>query len=113
MEGINFVELVGYLEKPEFKHTAGGIPLFKGTIAVPVVYEDRATGEQKESRSYTKIIAWRDIAETFEGVAENTPLRVQGSIQSRSYDKPCRDCQSPQKTYWTDVKVDAFEILEG
>ena len=113
MEGNNFVELVGFLKYPNLRETRNGNFHFQGKIAVPTVYTDRETKEKKEGAKYIKISAWGDLAQELAGLREDTPLKVHGIFNERSYDGNCKSCSTPEKKYWTDVLVNNYVIIEA
>ena len=113
MQGQNEVYLTGYLRYPELKETNSGTPWFRGKVAVPFVYTDKKTGEEKEGNNYIKISAWRDVARDLGDLEDGTAVQVVGSFNERSYDGNCKDCGSEQKKYWTDVLVGNFVVVEG
>lgn len=108
----NDVVLEGFLKFPEIRETKGGHTQFQGKIAVPFMYTDKKTGEQKTGSNYVKISAWRDLAMQLGGLPDGTPVRVQGSFNDRSYDGNCKECGSVQKKSWTDVLVNNFVVVE-
>ena len=111
LKGVNLAELVGFLKYPQLKETRNGNYLFQGKMAIPSEYIDYQTGEKKESVNYVKISAWGDVARELAGLAEDTPVRVQGHVNERSYDSNCKTCGSPEKKYWTDVQVNNFVVV--
>jgi single-stranded DNA-binding protein len=111
MEGNNFVELVGFLRYPELRETKNGYFQFQGKVAVPFTFTDKATGEQKESAKYIKISAWGDLAQELASVQDETPIKVHGVYNERSYDGRCKSCQAVEKKYWTDVLVNNYVLL--
>jgi single-strand DNA-binding protein len=108
MEGQNFVQLVGLMKFPSLRETVNGNHLFQGKVAVPYTYKDRQTGEVRESSNYIKISAWGEVAQDLARLPEDTPVKVQGRVNERSYDSNCKGCGEPEKKYWTDVLVENF-----
>ena len=113
MDGSNFVELVGFIKYPQLRETRNGNYLFQGKVAVPFSYQDRETKEQKEGSKYIKISAWGDLAQDLANLSEDTPIKVHGVFNERSYDSNCKSCGAPEKKYWTDVLVNNFVIVEA
>lgn len=112
MEGNNFVELVGYLRYPQVQETRNGHTKYQAKVAVPFLYRDKQTGEEKEGNNYIKISAWNELAQALAEVEEGTPVRVHGVFNERSYDGNCKECGCIEKKYWTDVLVNNF-VVEG
>lgn len=113
MKGVNLVELVGFMKYPQLKETRNGSYLFQGKIAVPFEYVDKQSKEKKEGTSYIKISAWGDLAQDLAGLSEDTPIKVHGHFNERSYDSNCKKCGNPEKKYWTDVQVNNFVVVEA
>ena len=111
MIGDNFIELQGYVRRPALSETNNGYTCFKGEVAVPFTYKDKASGVEKEGFNRFNVIAWGPIAQSLGELQEETPVRVQGLLQTRSYDGSCKKCGSQEKKYWTEVKVDNIEVL--
>lgn len=112
MDGNNFVELVGFLKSPQLKETRNNNFHFQGKVAVPFSYKDRQTGDLKEGSKYVKISAWGDLAQDIANLPEDTPVKVQGIFNERSYDGNCKSCGTTEKKYWTDVLVNNFVTVE-
>lgn len=108
VDGKNFVELQGTIKWPEFKETRNGYQLFKGKIAVPFKWTDKASGEEKEGSSYYSFVVWGELAVEMSSLKEGVPVLIQGALQSRSYEANCKSCAAPEKKYWTDVLIDNF-----
>lgn len=108
MEGINFVKLKGFMRWPKPATTANGYPRFTARIGVPVVYQK--DGEQHEIVINHNIAAWGPTAEGLGELAEGTPIEVTGHINTRSYSGNCKNCDAPEKKYWTEVQVDNFVV---
>lgn len=111
MDGNNFVELVGFLKYPQLRETRNGNFHFQGKVAVPFSYTDRQTKELKEGSKYVKISAWGDLAQDLSNLAEDTPLKVHGLFNERSYDGSCKSCGAAEKKYWTDVLVNNYVVM--
>jgi len=111
MEGINQVKLQGFLQSPSLTKTKTGKDLFKGKVAVPYIFRDYASGEEKQAQKYFEISAWEDVAASLGCLPEGTPVMVEGEFSKRQYDATCRSCASPEKRYWTEVVVRGFEVV--
>jgi len=109
MKGINSVKMAGYLMYPKLTTTASGFPKFTGRIAIPVRYTRGS--EEVESKVYQNISAFGPVAEGLGELLNDTPIQIDGSINTRSYDGKCSKCGSPDKKYWTEVQVNNFIIL--
>jgi len=113
MDGQNFVQLVGFVKYPELRETANGNFLFQGKIAIPYTHKDKESGQMKEALNYVKVSAWGEVAQELARLADNTPVKVQGRFNERSYNSNCKGCGAAEKKYWTDVLVENFITVEG
>jgi single-stranded DNA-binding protein len=111
MEGKNFVILQGSLRYPKPAVTQNGFPKFTAKMAVPVKFT--RNGQEQSSEVYFNVIAWGDVAEGMGELIENTPLEIQGHLNTRSYDGKCRHCGGADKKYWSEVQIDNFKIVLG
>ncbi len=110
VEGKNQVVLQGILRFPELKETSNGNNRFQGKIAVPFTYKDRETQVEKQGSSYIKISAWGDLAVELASFPDETPIRVNGTYNERTYDSNCKSCGEAQKRSWTDVSVHSYSL---
>lgn len=113
LEGVNVVELQGFLKYKQIKETSNNNFLFSGKVAVPATYFDKQTKSNKSTFKYVKISAWGDVAQGLFALDENTPVHVYGSFNERNYDGNCKLCGGQEKKYWTDVLVDNFTVVGG
>lgn len=107
--GRNFVELQGVLQDAKFTYTDNGYARFKGTVAVPVRVRNKG-GEDKEVKEFVSVCAWGNLAESMADLQNGEWVKVQGTIQKRSYEAKC-SCGTPTKKYWTDVNLTNFVVL--
>jgi single-stranded DNA-binding protein len=112
MDGNNYVKLVGFLKYPQLRETRNGFAQYQAKVAVPFVYRDRETQEEKQGHKYIKISAWRDLAQQLGDLPEDTLVTVHGQYNERSYDGNCKHCGTVEKKYWTDVLVDNFVVMD-
>jgi len=111
VDGSNFVELVGVIKDTEVKEVRGGYTLFKGKVEIPFTYTEKATGDSKQGSNYFNIVAWNELATELGGLEEGSHVRVQGSLQTKSYASNCKSCSTEEKKYWTDILVNNFVEL--
>jgi single-stranded DNA-binding protein len=109
MEGFNSVKMRGFLLYPKSSVTSNGYPKFSGKIAVPITYKSGDT--EKEGRAYHNIVAFGSTAEALGEMLAETPIEIDGHLNSRSYDGPCKSCGAPEKKYWTEVQINNFIII--
>lgn len=104
MIGENFVSLTGTVEWPNLKKVgANNNSLLNAKLAIP-------TGKGKSQ--YVKIAAWGTLAEAIAELPKGTFIKLHGHIEERSYDGKCRHCNGFSRTFWTNVVVDNFIIVE-
>lgn len=109
MEGLNYVRMRGFLRRPKAGFTPTGYSKFSASLAVPVTY--KKGGEEVSSLIYHNVSAWGDTAEALAELAEETPLEIEGHINSRSYDSPCKSCGAVEKKYWVEIQIGNFTIV--
>jgi len=104
MIGENFVSLTGTIQYPNLK-TVGmnNSSLLNAKLAIP-------TGNGRNQ--YVKVVAWGATAEAVAELSKDVFIKVHGHIEERSFDGKCRHCQGYSKTFWTNVVIDNFMIVE-
>lgn len=110
MEGLNSVRMKGLLVYPKLTTTANGFPKFNGKIMVPIKF--KSGDQEKDGKTYHNVCAWGAVAEALGEMLENTPIEIDGTLNSRSYDSTCKGCGAPEKKYWTEVQINNFVILD-
>ena len=110
MEGFNSVKMRGYLVYPKLSSTANGFPKFSGKIMIPIKY--KSGDKEMDGKSYHNLCAWGALAEALGEMSENTPIEIDGILNSRSYDGQCKSCGTAEKKYWTEVQINNFLILD-
>ena len=109
MKGLNSVKMRGYLSWAKLSVTSNGYPKFTAKLSIPVVYQ--SGGEQKEGKSYHNVCAWGPIAEALGDMLDGTPIEIEGTLNSRKYESPCKECQTMSTKYWTEVQINTFIIV--
>ena len=109
MRGLNSVKMAGFLAYPKLSTTLSGHPKFTGRIAIPVTFK---RGEEEVStKIYHNISAYGPAAEGLGELIADTPIQIDGFINTRSYEGKCKNCGSTEKKYWTEVQVNNFIVL--
>jgi single-strand DNA-binding protein len=91
LPSINQVILVGRLTRdPDLRYTPDGTALCKFRVASDRNYKDRETGEWKKAESlFVDVVIWRALAERMgEVLRKGSPVFLEGSLQSRSWETP-------------------------
>ncbi len=99
-EGMNRAHLIGNLgADAELRHFATGARL-TFNLATTERWKDKNTGEPKDRTEWHRCVLWGPRAEKLAPhLTKGTTLFVEGSIETRSYDK------DGQKKYSTDIRV--------
>ncbi|MCH7760598.1 single-stranded DNA-binding protein [candidate division TA06 bacterium] len=91
LPSLNKVLLIGRLTRdPELRYTPEGAALCRFSIASDRNYKDRETGEWKKGDPlFVDVVVWRELAERMgEVLHKGSPVFVEGSLQSRSWETP-------------------------
>ncbi len=88
MKSLNRVMLLGNVgNDPAIKFTASGKKVASLSLATNERWKDKA-GKKQEQTYWHRLIAWEAIADVIEKyVHKGSPLLIEGSIRSRSYEK--------------------------
>lgn len=68
-------------------------------FTVKCISEEEVNGETKEFTSYVNCVAWNELADQYINAMESEPVKVEGRVQTRSYEK------NGEKRYVTEIKV--------
>ena len=84
----NSVTLVGNVTRdPELRFTPSGQATASFGLAVNRMWNDRQTGERKESVSFFDIVCWREMAENAaESLTKGSRIIVSGRLEQRSWE---------------------------
>ena len=109
MSGINKVILIGNLgQDPETRHLPSGGAVTNISIATSETWKDKDTGEKKEKTEWHRVVFFNRLAEIAgEYLKKGSKVYVEGSLQTRSYDK------DGQKHYSTEIKARELQMLDG
>ena len=105
MASLNQVTLIGHVGKdPEFRTFNSGDKVANFSLAMSEKWKDKSSGEMKEKTEWINVAVHGDgmvsVIERF--VKKGSPLYVQGSLQTRKYEKNGAD------HYTTEVIVRGF-----
>ncbi|RJQ57277.1 MAG: single-stranded DNA-binding protein [Desulfobacteraceae bacterium] len=89
MASVNKVILIGNLGRdPEVRYTADGTAVANFSIATSFAWNDKATGEKKETTEWHRIVAFGKLGERCgEYLAKGKQVYVEGRLQTRSWEK--------------------------
>lgn len=85
---LNRVTLIGNVGKdPEIKHTQGGKPWARFSLATSEKWRDRESGEQKEKTEWHNIVIWNEslvkVVEQY--VQKGQQIYIEGQLQTNKY----------------------------
>ena len=88
MSGFNKVILLGNLTRdPEIKFLESGVPVCNFGIAINKKYNDKNTGETKESVCFIDIEAWNRQAEIIdEYFSKGKPIMIEGELKFEQWE---------------------------
>ena len=111
MASVNKVILVGNCGRdPEMRYTPSGDAVANISLATSERYKDRATGENKETTEWHRIVFFGKLAEIVgEYVRKGTAMYVEGKIRTRKW----TDQNSGQDRYTTEIVGDTMKMLGG
>lgn len=110
MRGVNKVILVGSLgADPLAKQFSNGTKYAQFSIATSEKWQDRNTGEWKESTEWHRVVAHNRLGEiATQYLKKGAKVYIEGSLHTRSWTD-----QNRQQHYITEVRVHAFQMLDG
>jgi len=109
MKDLNMVFLMGNLTKdPELRYTPNGQAVTTMTIATNRQWNDKESGEKKESAEFTDVVVWGKMAENVANyLKKGRRAHVIGRLQSRSWEG-----QDGAKKYKTEVIATDVTFLD-
>lgn len=105
---INKVILIGYLGRdPECRVTESGLAVANFSMATSDAYKDKNTGEWIENTEWSRIVAWRHLAERVQSMCQKgTLVYVEGKKKTEKWqDKEGND------RYSTDIVANVLRVL--
>ena len=107
--GVNKVILIGNIGKdPDVKVTASGGTIVNLTLATSESWKDKQTGESQEKTEWHRIVIFGKLAEiAAQYVTKGSKLFIEGSLQTRSYDK------NGVTMYTTEIVANSMQMLDG
>ncbi len=104
---VNKVILIGNLGRDvELRHTPGGTPVAKFSVATNEVWRDK-NGQKQEHTEWHNIVAWGKLAE-FCGqyLSKGRQVYVEGTLRTRTYDD-----EKGNRRYFTEVRAQVLQLL--
>ena len=86
MASVNKVTLIGNLTRdPDVAHLSD-VKVANFTVATTDKWKDKQSGEWKEKSEFTRVVAWRWLAETAEKfLVKGKQVYVEGKLETRKY----------------------------
>ncbi len=108
LPSMNRVTLVGRLTRdPELRYIPSGAAVISFSLAVNRRYKAQS-GEWKEDTTFVDVVAWQALAERLnETLKKGSPVFVDGSLSSRSWETP-----EGQKRSKIEVRAMSVQHLE-
>ena len=110
MRGVNKVILVGTLgANPESKNFPNGGSLCQFSIATSDKWQDKQTGEWRESTEWHRIVANNRLGEIAQQyLKKGSKVYIEGSLRTRKWND-----QNGQERYSTEVRADNLQMLDS
>jgi len=107
MSGLNKVMIIGRLgSDPEIRYTQDGAAVANFSIATSESWNDKSSGEKKESTEWHRIVAWQKLAEICgEYLKKGKEVYIEGRLKTRSWDK------DGVKHYMTEIHASYMQML--
>ena len=110
MASLNQVQLIGNLgADPETRFTTSGDAVTNIRLATSETWKDKASGEQKESTEWHRVVFYRRLAEVAgEYLKKGSQVYIEGRIKTRKWqDKEGKD------QYTTEIEATEMKMLGG
>lgn len=107
--GVNKVILVGNLgNDPEVKYTNSGSAIANLTVATSESWNDKATGEKRESVEWHRVVLFGKLAEVAgEYLRKGSQVYIEGQLRTRKWTD-----QSGQEKYTTEIVVGMNGVMQ-
>lgn len=107
MASLNKVQLIGRLGKDPECRPVGDSTVCNFSVATNEYWNDKATGEKKESTEWHRIVVWNKQAELAQAFLKaGSQVYLEGKIQTNEWEK------DGEKRYTTEVKVSSIQFLD-
>jgi single-strand DNA-binding protein len=104
---LNRVTVIGNLTNDvELRYTSSGVAMLTGNMAINDSYRTKQ-GEDRESTHFIGFKAWRDLAETFQGLKKGAAVLIEGRFKTESW-----ETQNGEKRYRQLIDMTRLEHLE-
>lgn len=109
MKDLNMVFLMGNLTRdPELRYTPNGQAVASFAVATNRVWNDKDSGEKKDSVEFTDIVVWGKMAENVANyLKKGRRVHIIGRLQTRNW-----EAQDGSKKYKTEVVATDVTFLD-
>lgn len=110
MASLNKVTLIGNLgADPETRYTTNGDAICNIRLATTDTWNDKTTGEKRESTEWHRVVFYRKLAETAnQFLRKGSQIYVEGRIKTRKWQD-----KDGQDRYTTEIEVKELIMLGG
>lgn len=107
MAGINKAIIVGRVGKdPDTRYTQSGSAVTSFSVATSETWNDKQSGEKRESTEWHRIVCWNKLAEICgKYVQKGSQVYVEGKLQTRSWE------QDGVTRYTTEILASTVQFL--
>jgi single-strand DNA-binding protein len=108
MASLNKALIIGNLgADPDVRYTASGDAVTNIRVACTETWKDKATGEQKESTEWIRIVFYRRLAEIAgQYLKKGSQVYVEGRIKTRKWQD-----KDGQERYTTEIEATEMKML--
>ncbi len=108
--GINKVILVGNLgQDPEMRYTQSGDAVCNISIATSESWNDKSSGEKKESTEWHRVVMFRKLGEIAgEYLKKGSKVYLEGKLQTRKWQD-----DSGNDRYTTEIVANQMQMLDS
>lgn len=110
MASLNKVTLIGNLgADPEVRHMTNGDQVANIRLATTDTWRDKASGEQRESTEWHRVVFYRRLAEIVgQYLAKGSQIYLEGRIKTRKWTD-----KDGQERYTTEIEATELKMLGG
>lgn len=108
MSSLNRVTLIGHLgADPETRSFSDGAMVCNLRLATSESWKDRATGEQRESTEWHRVVLYRRLAEIADQyLRKGSQIYVEGKLRTKKWTD-----KSGAERYTTEIEADELKML--
>lgn len=110
MASLNKVTLIGNLgADPEVRHMTNGDQVANIRLATTDTWRDKASGEQRESTEWHRVVFYRRLAEIVgQYLNKGSQVYIEGRIKTRKWTD-----KDGQERYTTEIEATEMKMLGG